>query len=233
MNPLDTGTIKAWNDTRGFGFVRPDSGGGDVFLHATALPPQGPRPQVGDRVRYQRVLSADLKPRAAGARLLDASAAPSPSATAARPASRAQAKPAPAHQVRPQQPGSRPSRSGFGIATLFWLIGFAMLYTVYSALWRVPAWVGIAYLGLSAVTYAVYAADKRAAAANAWRVSEQNLLLLGLAGGWPGAIVAQQRLRHKSSKASFQQAFWGTVVLNIAGFVMLASPLGRHWLGGA
>jgi uncharacterized membrane protein YsdA (DUF1294 family) len=54
--------------------------------------------------------------------------------------------------------------------------------------------------------------------------------MLGLIGGWPGAIVAQQLLRHKTSKRSFRIAFWVTVVLNIAVFVLLVSPRGRALL---
>jgi uncharacterized membrane protein YsdA (DUF1294 family) len=56
------------------------------------------------------------------------------------------------------------------------------------------------------------------------------LLLLGLAGGWPGAVLAQQYLRHKSAKAEFRAAFWMTVGLNVAAFVALGSPEVRAWL---
>ena len=56
-------------------------------------------------------------------------------------------------------------------------------------------------------------------------MSESTLLAVGLFGGWPGAIVAQQLLRHKSSKVSFRLAFWATVVMNILGFILLATPL--------
>jgi len=41
----------------------------------------------------------------------------------------------------------------------------------------------------------------------------------------PGAIVAQQVLRHKSSKASFRFAFWGSVAVNVVAFVVMNSPL--------
>jgi uncharacterized membrane protein YsdA (DUF1294 family) len=47
---------------------------------------------------------------------------------------------------------------------------------------------------------------------------------LGLACGWPGALLAQQLLRHKTAKGSFVATFWGTVVVNVAGFVALHSP---------
>ena len=57
------------------------------------------------------------------------------------------------------------------------------------------------------------------------RTPERTLLLLGLVGGWPGAVLAQQWLRHKTSKRSFQQMFWFTVLVNVAGFLWLSSRL--------
>jgi uncharacterized membrane protein YsdA (DUF1294 family) len=57
------------------------------------------------------------------------------------------------------------------------------------------------------------------------KTPESNLHLLALAGGWPGALFAQQFLRHKSAKAEFRGTFWVTVVLNVTGFVVLCSPL--------
>jgi uncharacterized membrane protein YsdA (DUF1294 family)/cold shock CspA family protein len=216
MNTPQTGTIKAWNDARGFGFVRPDGGGEDVFLHIKALPPQSPRPQIGARVRYERVLSADRKPRAAGARLLAAQEGP-----------RARAPAQPPHATRGATRPARP-RTGAGAARYASLFAFAALYAVCSLLWPVPAWVAGIYLGMSAVTYWIYALDKRAAQVGGWRVSEKNLLVLGLFCGWPGAVVAQQRLRHKSSKTAFLVLFWGTVALNVAGFVALAGTRQLH-----
>ncbi|WP_229499499.1 DUF1294 domain-containing protein [Pseudoduganella ginsengisoli] len=67
-----------------------------------------------------------------------------------------------------------------------------------------------------------YAADKSAARAGRWRIPESTLLMLGLCCGWPGGVVAQQWLRHKSVKASFRLKFWGTVLVNVAAFIGLA-----------
>ncbi|WP_255465333.1 DUF1294 domain-containing protein [Frigoribacterium sp. NBH87] len=75
---------------------------------------------------------------------------------------------------------------------------------------------GAALLVLNAVTVVVYALDKRAARRRTRRVPERTLLALGLIGGWPGALVAQRTLRHKTRKASFRRSFVLTVVLNVA-----------------
>jgi len=92
--------------------------------------------------------------------------------------------------------------------------------------WGVPAIVAGIYLLASIVCFLSYALDKAAAVRRGWRTSEQTLHLLGLTCGWPGGLLAQQLLRHKSSKPSFRAEFWFTVLLNVAGFVAWYSPLG-------
>ena len=78
--------------------------------------------------------------------------------------------------------------------------------------WMLPA----AYLGMSLVTYLVYRVDKQVAAQDEWRVAESTLHLMELVCGWPGALIAQQSLRHKTRKTSYQFVFWCAVLLNIA-----------------
>jgi len=94
---------------------------------------------------------------------------------------------------------------------------FIVCYVLASVLWPLPTLVAAAYGVMSVTSFAFYAIDKRAARNRAWRTPEKNLLLMGLLCGWPGALLAQQLLRHKTSKRSFQHAFWLTVVANLAG----------------
>ena len=71
------------------------------------------------------------------------------------------------------------------------------------------------YMVMSGVTFIVYAVDKSAARNNRQRVSEKKLHLLALFGGWPGAWLAQNKLRHKSSKKKFKVVYAATVTLNL------------------
>ena len=71
------------------------------------------------------------------------------------------------------------------------------------------------YALASLACFGAYAMDKSAARSRSRRTPERSLLLLGLVGGWPGALLAQRMLRHKTAKTSFQVKFWLTVVANI------------------
>ncbi|MBE9159634.1 cold shock domain-containing protein [Nodosilinea sp. LEGE 06152] len=68
MAPVsDRGQLKTWKDDRGFGFIKPEGGGKDVFLHISALPRASRRPQIGDTILYEKVAEPDGKVRAARA----------------------------------------------------------------------------------------------------------------------------------------------------------------------
>lgn len=97
--------------------------------------------------------------------------------------------------------------------------------------WAVIGWVGLASL----VTYGCYVWDKRRAQQGAWRISERFLHFCELLGGWPGAFLAQRRLRHKSAKVSYQGTFW--LIVTLHQYVALDAQLGwklfrlaRNWL---
>ena len=74
-------------------------------------------------------------------------------------------------------------------------------------------WVAAYGVLIGALTYWVYARDKRRAGQGGRRVPEVRLHLLELLGGWPGGFLAQRRLRHKCSKGSYQFVFWLIVLL--------------------
>ena len=110
--------------------------------------------------------------------------------------------------------------------SLWPLLAFGALYGGVAA-WRpLPAWVHALYGSASLFAFAVYAIDKAAAADRRARTSERALHAIALAGGWPGALLAQRLLNHKSSKPAFRTRFAVTVVLNVAAFVLLATPAG-------
>jgi len=84
------------------------------------------------------------------------------------------------------------------------------------------------YLGISGITFLAYAFDKSKAQRGEWRTQESTLHIFSLIGGWPGAAIAQQLLRHKSQKREFRNGFWFTVVVNIGALFWLMSPKGSN-----
>jgi uncharacterized membrane protein YsdA (DUF1294 family)/cold shock CspA family protein len=197
------GTLTSWNDERGFGRIESIQGGEPIFVHVSAWPRGGGRPQLNQAVTFEVELGSKGK-RARNVQL---------------------------RQVRriPRQT-EHVGRAQWGTATLFTIPAFLVVYVVAAAIWKVPLWVAGLYLALSTTTFIAYAVDKSAAANGSWRTSESTLHMLALAGGWPGALLAQQFLRHKSTKQEFRQVFWATVLLNFVGFVALASPIRQSLL---
>ena len=51
---MATGTVKWYNETKGYGFIQPDSGGKDVFVHVSAVERSGLRGlQEGQKISYE------------------------------------------------------------------------------------------------------------------------------------------------------------------------------------
>jgi len=82
-----------------------------------------------------------------------------------------------------------------------------------------------AYASMSLLAFLLYAADKRRAARREWRISEATLHLVELLGGWPGAAVAQQVLRHKRQKRGYMLVFWLIVAAHAAAWMLAARAL--------
>ncbi len=71
------------------------------------------------------------------------------------------------------------------------------------------------YAFVSFISFSCYYIDKRAARKDLWRLSESNLQLGALLGGWPGALLAQGVFRHKIRKPLFLLVFYIIVSLHI------------------
>ena len=180
------GKITTWNAARGFGYVTPAGGGERVFVHITAIADRTRPPAEGDIVTYDLTLDERKRPRAT--------------------------------RVKKSTPISRSSQkaraSTSNVAPLTVSSLFILIVAAGTLAGRLPPVIIGIYGIVSIVTSLLYWLDKSAARRGAWRMQERSLLFIGLVGGWPGAVVAQRILRHKTRKQSFQLAFWGTAVLN-------------------
>ncbi|MFH1499543.1 MAG: DUF1294 domain-containing protein [Verrucomicrobiota bacterium] len=79
----------------------------------------------------------------------------------------------------------------------------------------------------SLISYGFYAWDKRRAQRGDWRISERLLHFWELAGGWPGAYLAQRHLRHKSAKGSYLFTFW--LIVAIHHYLAIDAQLNWRW----
>lgn len=212
------GTLKSWNDQKGFGFIRPEQGGEDVFAHISAVHGER-RPLVGDRVLYVSGRDPQGRLRAEHLRL-DAPLTLDQPAIRQRPGS--QRKPA-EQQARPRataRAAGKPARQLVAgniqqLPLKLVLFGLLCLLPLAGSLLRLGAVLPLAiYVVASLLTFVLYWRDKHSALKDRWRTPETTLHFFELAGGWPGALVAQQVFRHKTRKLSYQLAFWLIVVLH-------------------
>lgn len=97
-------------------------------------------------------------------------------------------------------------------------IAFAVSFLVTLVALAAGGWLGLSWVALyysaSIITFGVYAWDKTVAQNGGRRIRESTLHLMSLVGGWPGALVAQVLLRHKTRKPSFLIGYWFTVLVN-------------------
>lgn len=183
-----SGTIVKWNDEKGFGFIAPDRGAGDVFAHVKAVVGTR-RPAVGDRVIFFPGTDSQGRARA----------------------------------VQVQFETGTPTRwwSPLVMAVVF-ATSFLAALTLAARLGRITPIVPVVYTVMTGVAVAAYWRDKSSARRGTQRLSENALHLVELFGGWPGALVAQQWLRHKNRKISYQVMFWGIVIAHLGAWIYFA-----------
>jgi uncharacterized membrane protein YsdA (DUF1294 family) len=108
------------------------------------------------------------------------------------------------------------------------LVLVSTLYVLATIDWvTITNWAGgyVLYLLVaSGVTFATYMYDKWAASADRQRVPEMALHRLALMGGWPGALVGRQYLRHKSQKVIFLIVPLCAACLHVAVVAALTYP---------
>ncbi len=197
--PTDTATRRAgritgWDDGKGYGFVTAHDGGARAFVHIKAFQQATRRPVDGDLISYAtradgkgRVNAVDV--RFAGQRVAAPKAAPRRAARSG--------------------PPMRIPRTAIAVAFLAVAVALMLMGVV-------PALLALVYVVMSVVSYIAYVLDKDAAGRHRrQRTPEATLHALDTFGGWPGGLIAQQQMRHKTVKASFQTGFWMSVVINL------------------
>ncbi|MFY7863437.1 DUF1294 domain-containing protein [Roseateles sp.] len=194
------GLLSQWDDAKGYGFITPTNGEAKVFVHIKSFELRAERPRLGEKLNFELGFDGQGKRRALRVRWVQRS-------------------------VSRTQPKAANSFRSLGLVP-----GFAGLFLACHLMWPMPPGVWGGYMAMSLATFIVYAGDKRAARLGQWRVSERTLHGLALAGGWPGALLAQHILRHKSGKPAFRRMFFLTVGLNVLGFLALFTPLFKSWL---
>lgn len=113
---------------------------------------------------------------------------------------------------------------------LFFRMGFFILFIIAVLFGTLPYLLPILYLEASLFTFWLYRADKDAAKLRQRdRLPEQSLQLFSLIGGWPGAYIAQKRLKHKSSKWLFQREFALIILANTLLIIWLLSSNGKNF----
>lgn len=190
------GRITDWKDDKGFGFITPNGGGDAVFVHIKDFTNRNRRPAGSELVTY--VLESDSRgrPRAASVSFVG------------------------------EKRSATPGRTGRSNAPVVFASLFVAALVGATIVGKLPLVIPAVYLMASLAAYLAYASDKSAAQSGEQRIRENTLHAFALVGGWPGALAAQRRLRHKSSKQSFQGTFWITVAINCGALVWLMTPDG-------
>lgn len=209
-NQRTRGTVRMWDDEKGFGFIEPEDGGADVFLHMRALANRSLRPAVGTVVSYRWGTDDQQRPRALDAHLESSTPGANPTFSPLITNRRiAAAPPHVAAMKRPSRWAEPKMQAGLGASVFLGALAGA------AALGFLTAWVPALYTVMSSLTFTAYHMDKSRAENRRQRTPENTLHLLEALGGWPGALLAQHWLHHKTAKVTYQVIFWLIVTAHV------------------
>ncbi|WP_269914368.1 DUF1294 domain-containing protein [Acinetobacter sp. HY1485] len=194
----DQGRLIEWFDDKGYGFIQPhDVTKQKIFVHIKDFAKRGPRPLVGCALNY--VVTVDQRGRFCAKDVM--------------------------YLKTHRQVPKKTSQTSTALPKMVVLIAvYWITLFVLTAMHKLSNTYFFIVILVNVVTYYFYKKDKDAAQHNSWRVKEQNLHMMSFLGGWSAAWFAQQKLRHKTQKSSFQQMYIVTIFLNIALVIFLVSP---------
>ena len=213
-NKEQAGQIRSWNDDKGFGFIKPAGGGDELFAHISVVRGER-RPRQGDRVLYVAGRDERGRMRAEHLRLAGEMAIDQPAIRVKPRTADEKVRPRTSKKLRDKR---QPSASIHNpLLKLVILVGLCALplYGASSGFFSGQnRWALLLYPLASLVCFCLYWSDKASAQQSRQRISEKTLHLTEMAGGWPGALIAQQVFRHKTRKQSYQAVFWLIVGLH-------------------
>ena len=212
------GTIVRFDTERGFGFLRCHHTPADVFFHVRDFNDRDGPPTPGRLVNFEEIHVGGKGPRAVAVRPAGA--------TASRGAARRGRTAAAANATTATTATTATSRRQPSASLPLWTLGVlleCMLLGWCIQQGRLPLIVLVPGLLLNLATFWIYWHDKHAAGRGAWRVREDHLHALSLAGAWPAAWWAQQLLRHKSRKPRFRATEAAVVLTHLAALAGFAA----------
>jgi uncharacterized membrane protein YsdA (DUF1294 family)/cold shock CspA family protein len=210
------GTVVRWDSERSFGFIRSPDTVADIYFHRRDYEANR-EPIEGSVVIFDEIHVGGKGPRAlkvepARNTIEEAQSLPVDQRSVILPRSAVADRSTPPRQTQRELRLLGASLGLIALWALMWLTGIAL-----GRLPALPVISGLVVLNIA--TFFIYLLDKEAAKNGGRRFSENQLHLLALLGGWPGAWCGQKILRHKSSKRSFQIVYWASVALNLLGLL--------------
>jgi len=206
------GKIIKWDDIKGYGFILPQDSKKHIFVHIKSFTNKNIRPSVNQNVTYK--IQKDTQGKQSATNVIIAfDTVPNHIQNSNK------KKKLSLKSISNNSSNYKvdyKSTHKISMVYILFILSFLSFLIFSFMTGRLPFSILILYVIMGSITYAAYSSDKSKAITKEYRISEKLLHILSLMGGWMGAMLAQQRFRHKTQKSSFQVLFWITVLCNIA-----------------